>query len=247
MTLACTSGRTRRGIPAGSSGEQVGAVGDTEKRSRMIRSMKNTVPSGDALGDGEGEMGLSTRGQIWTMFLAVLLAAATAMAISAIQTQEANAASTVRVAACGGGTIPLTTAESRILSMHNQARTANGLPKLCVHRILTKAARSHSQEMINKDYFAHESFNGETDKARVERFGYTFSGFSFTKFGENIYRGSGTSGTARSAFTWWMNSPGHRTNILDRQFREVGIGVRTGDYQGQAGTSMYTVDFGVRR
>jgi uncharacterized protein YkwD len=178
--------------------------------------------------------------------LAVLLVGA-AMAVSAGQPQEANAASTVSVRSCDGGTILLTTAESRTLSMHNQARTANGLPKLCVHRLLTKAARSHSQEMINKDYFAHESFNGETDKARLERFGYTFSGFSFTKYGENIYMGSGTSGTPRSAFTWWMNSPPHRANILDPDFREVGIGVRKGDYQGQAGTSMYTVDFGVRR
>lgn len=190
---------------------------------------------------------MSTGGHIRTMFFAVLLAAATAMAVSATQSQEANAASTVSVRTCDGGTIRLTTPESRALSMHNQARTANGLPKLCVHRLLTQAARSHSQEMINKDYFAHESFNGETDIARMQRFGYTSSGFSFVKYGENIYRGSGTSGSARSAFTWWMNSPGHRANILDSDFREVGIGVRTGDFQGQAGTSMYTVDFGVRR
>jgi uncharacterized protein YkwD len=186
------------------------------------------------------------------MFLAMMLAVAAAMAVSAIQPQEANAASTVSVRTCDGGTIQLTTAESRTLSMHNNARTANGLPKLCVHRLLTRAARSHSQEMIDKDYFAHESFNGETDKQRVERFGYTFSGFSFWKFGENIYWGSGTSGTPRSAFTWWMNSPGHRANILDPDFREVGIGVRKGEYVDESGTihpgtSMYTVDFGVRR
>lgn len=208
--------------------------------------------SGGALGDGEGEIGLSSRGQIWTMLLALMLAVAAAMALSATRAQEANAASTVSVRTCDGGTIQLTTAESRTLTMHNNARTANALPTLCVHRLLTKAARSHSQQMINKDYFAHESFNGETDQARVQRFGYTFSGFSFWKFGENIYWGSGTSGTPRSAFTWWMNSPGHRANILDPDFREVGIGVRTGEYRDEAGTihpgtSMYTVDFGVRR
>lgn len=206
-----------------------------------MRSTKRTVVSGD------GKARMSTRGHIRTMFFAVLLAAATAIAVSAIQPQEANAASTVRVGTCDGGSMLLTTAESRTLTMHNQARTANGLPTLCVHRLLTRAARSHSQEMINKDYFAHESFNGETDIARMQRFGYTSSGFSFVKYGENIYRGSGTSGTPSSAFRWWMNSPGHRANILDADFREVGIGVRTGDFQGQAGTSMYTVDFGVRR
>ena len=182
--------------------------------------------------------------------LMVLLVGA-AMAVSAIQPQEANAASTVSVRTCDGGTILLTTPESRSLNMHNQARSARGLPGLCVHRQLTQAARSHSQEMINKDYFAHESFNGETDIARMQRFGYTSSGFSFVKYGENIYRGSGTSGSARSAFTWWMNSSGHRANILDPDFREVGIGVRTGEFVDESGTkipgtSMYTVDFGRR-
>ncbi len=184
--------------------------------------------------------------------LMVLLVGA-AMAVSAIQPQEANAASTVSVSTCDGGTIKLTTAESRTLSMHNQARTSRGLQALCVHPLLTRAARSHSQEMINKDYFAHESFNGETDRQRVERFGYTFSGFSFWKFGENIYWGSGTSGTPRSAFAWWMDSSGHKANILDPAFRQIGIGVRKGQFVDpdsgtvHDGTVMYTVDFGVRR
>jgi uncharacterized protein YkwD len=84
--------------------------------------------------------------------LALVLGVAAAMAVSAIQPQEANAASTVSVRTCDGGTILLTTPESRSLNMHNQARSARGLPGLCVHRLLTKAARSHSQEMINKDY-----------------------------------------------------------------------------------------------
>ena len=108
--------------------------------------------------------------------------------------------------------------------------------------------------MINKDYFAHESFNGETDRQRVERFGYTFSDdLSFWKFAENIYWGSGTFGTPRSAFAWWMDSPGHKANILDPAFRQIGIGVRKGQFVDPAtgtvhnGALMYTVDFGVRR
>ncbi len=208
-----------------------------------MRSTKKTVLSGD----GEGRGHVSAKGHMWMIFLAALMAAATTMVLLATHPQEANAASSVTVSTCDGGSIQLTTAESRTLSKHNRARTANGLPELCVHRLLTKAARSHSQEMIDKDYFAHESFNGETDIARMQRFGYTSSGFSFVKYGENIYRGSGTFGTPSSAFKWWMNSPGHKANILDPDFREVGIGVRTGDFQGQADTSMYTVDFGVRR
>ena len=44
-----------------------------------------------------------------------------------------------------------------------------------------------------------------------------------------------------------MNSSGHRTNILDGRFREVGIGTATGTFEGKRGYTMYTVDFGTRR
>ena len=201
----------------------------------------------NALGDAERETGMSIARPTYTMFLAALVAVLAAMVLSVTQPQEANASTTVSVRTCSGGTIQLTTDEKRTLDLHNQTRAANGLPVLCVHPALTNAARSHSQEMLDKGYFAHNSFNGETVKARLERFGYTFSGYSFWKYGENIYWGSGTSASPDSAHKWWMNSTGHKANILNRDFREVGIGVRTGTYKGNAGAKMYTVDFGVRR
>jgi uncharacterized protein YkwD len=209
--------------------------------------MKQMVLTRDALGDGEGEIGMSAGRRTWMMFLAALLAVVAAMVVSATQPQVANATTTVSVTTCNGGTIQLNADEKRALDLHNQTRAANGLPGLCVHPALTNAARSHSQEMLDKGYFAHNSYNGETVKARLERFGYTFSGYSFWKYGENIYWGSGTSASPDSAHKWWMNSPGHKANILNRDFREVGIGVRTGTYKGYAGAKMYTVDFGVRR
>ncbi len=213
----------------------------------MTRSMKQMVLTRDAFDDGEGEIGMSAGRRTWMMFLAALLAVVAAMVVSATQPQEANATTTVTVTTCGGGTIQLTTDEKRTLDLHNQTRAANGLPGLCVHPALTNAARSHSQEMLDKGYFAHNSYNGETVEARLKRFGYTFSGYSFWKYGENIYWGSGTSASPDSAHKWWMNSAGHKANILNRDFREVGIGVQTGTYKGNAGTKMYTVDFGVWR
>jgi uncharacterized protein YkwD len=213
----------------------------------MMRSTKKMALTRNALSDAEGEIGMSIGRSMWTMFLAALVAVLAAMVISATQPQEANATTTVTVGTCSGGTIQLTTDEKRTLDLHNQTRAANGLPGLCVHPALTNAARSHSQEMLDKGYFAHNSFNGETVKARLERFGYTFSGYAFWKYGENIYWGSGTSASPDSAHKWWMNSTGHKANILNRDFREVGIGVRAGTYKGIAGAKMYTVDFGVRR
>ncbi len=210
-------------------------------RSKKKMTLRN------ALSDAQGGIGMSIGRPMWTMFLAALVAVLAAMVISATQPQEANATTTVTVGTCSGGTIQLTTDEKRTLDLHNQTRAANGLPGLCVHPALTNAARSHSQEMLDKGYFAHNSYNGETVKARLERFGYTFSGYSFWKYAENIYWDSGTSASPDSAHKWWMNSAGHKANILSRDFREVGIGVRTGTYKGYAGAKMYTVDFGVRR
>ena len=154
-------------------------------------------------------------------------------------------APTVTAPACSGGTT-LSSDEQRILDLHNQTRAKYGLPALCVHADLTEAARSHSQDMLDRDYSSHTSPDGETVKERLERFGYTFSGYSSYTYGENIYHGYGSSGGPDSCFDWWMTSSGHRANILNKDFRDVGIGVRKGTYKSQDETMMYTVDFGTR-
>ena len=141
---------------------------------------------------------------------------------------------------CGGGSITLNAKEKRVLVLHNQARKDLGLRPLCVDLKLTRAARSHSREMIEKDYFSHSSYDGESVSERLRRFGYDLS-----IYGENIAGGSGTFGEPDSTFRRWMNSPGHKANILDSRFRPVGVGTYTGDYKGIQEYTMYTVDFGV--
>ncbi len=151
------------------------------------------------------------------------------------------------VETCTGETIKLNSDEKQMLDLHNQARANNGLPPLCVHPDLTEAARFHSQEMLDKGYFSHDSRNGESIKARLERFGYAFAGHPYWKYGENVSWGSGYLGAADRRFGDWIDSAEHRANILDKNFREVGIGARTGTFEAQDGTKMYTVDFGTRR
>ena len=151
------------------------------------------------------------------------------------------------VETCTGETIKLNGDEKQMLDLHNQARANNGIPPLCVHPDLTEAARSHSQEMLDTDYFSHDSRNGESVKARLERFGYTFAGHPYWKYGENVSWGSGDLGAAARRFDEWLDSPDHRANILDKNFSEVGIGARTGTFEAQDGAKMYTVDFGTRR
>ena len=176
---------------------------------------------------------------------AVLLAATAAFARSAAEPPSLQAATTGgggNVATCGGGSLYLDAREMRTLRLHNQARAERGLRKLCVSATLTKAARAHSREMIARDYFAHNSRNGETPAARLRRFGY-----DWRAYGENVAWGSGPNASPGSRFGTWMKSAGHRTNILNNRFREIGVGTATGTFKGNANATAYTVDFGTRR
>ena len=183
--------------------------------------------------------------------VSVVLLAATLAAISAIGAlmlvpQGAEAA-LVTVETCGGGTIELNSNEKYMLERHNETRKKHGLKALCVHPTLTRAARAHSQDMLNKDYTSHYSLNGDSVKSRLERFGYTFDGYSYYAMGENIAWGCGSYGAPDRIFTWWMHSSVHRHNILNKKFREVGISVPTGTFKTCGQAMMYTVDFATRR
>ena len=177
--------------------------------------------------------------------MAVLAAVVVAGAISflsATMDPERAGATTTTARTCGGGSITLGTTEKRMLVLHNRARKAHGLRTLCVNPKLTRAARSHSREMIEKDYFSHSSYNGETFQERLARFGYHES-----IRGENLAGGSGRYAEPDNAFQRLMNSPRHRANILDDRYSAVGVGTYTGNYKGFDGYTMYTIDFGVRR
>jgi uncharacterized protein YkwD len=185
---------------------------------------------------GGGSMGLRCAGAVLG---AVLLASATIFLSTMVEPQGAGATTTVKT--CSGGSITLKVKEKRTLVLHNEARTDRGLKPLCVNRMLTRAARSHSREMVGKDYFSHYSYDGEGVGARLRRFGYDWK-----VCGENIAGGYGTSGEPDPIFELWMNEPGHKANILDGRFRQVGVGTYTGNYKGKDGYTMYTVDFGSR-
>jgi uncharacterized protein YkwD len=134
-----------------------------------------------------------------------------------------------------------------VLCLHNSERAAHGLPPLRESPKLRRAAQGHSDDMVASGYFAHESLSGADMADRILRTGYARNqGWSL---GENIAWGTGNLGTAAEIQRAWMESPGHRANILRRQFREIGIGVAVGapvDAGGLDGAT-YTADFGVRR
>lgn len=170
-----------------------------------------------------------------TLLAAALMAVTAAFGASALDSTKAQAADTVNVKTCTGGKIALKADEKRMLDLHNQKRRSQELRRLCVHPALQRAARDHSQDMIRNDYFAH----GNVGK-RLKRHGYNWS-----RYGENIAPDPG-SPSPNPTFDTWMGSPTHRDNILDRRFREVGIGLATGTHNGERKT-MWTADFGSRR
>jgi uncharacterized protein YkwD len=121
----------------------------------------------------------------------------------------------------------LTADEQRALSALNADRAANGLPPLRINMGLTRLAGDYAQDMINRNFFAHNNPEGQTPFDRMRARGIPF-GYA----GENLAINNSVS-AAEQAF---MNSPGHRANILNPHYTQVGVGVR---YNG--GGSVYVV------
>jgi uncharacterized protein YkwD len=120
--------------------------------------------------------------------------------------------------------------------LFNQQREAHGLKPLTIDVKLTRAADSHSADMLRRGYFAHDGPQGKWDE-RIR--GYV----TRSLIGEILSEGSGQYATPDGMIKAWMHSPEHRRVILTPELRLVGFGVATGTYQGQDGVAMATADF----
>ena len=124
----------------------------------------------------------------------------------------------------------LTQAEQQMLNLVNQERTGRGLRSLQADLELTRLARLKSQDMINLNYFAHQSptYGSPFDMMRA-------AGVTYRTAGENL---AGAASVER-AHTALMNSPGHRANILNPNYTHIGIGAITGGRYGMMFTQMF--------
>lgn len=107
--------------------------------------------------------------------------------------------------------------ESEVVRLVNIERAKVGLPALKENWQLSRVARYKSQDMINKNYFSHYSPTYGSPFDMIESFGIKFSAA-----GENIAMGQRTPQEVMNA---WMNSPGHRSNILSPSYTEIGVGL----------------------
>ncbi len=138
---------------------------------------------------------------------------------------------------------------SAVLCLHNAERARHGLPKLHENWRLRSAASRHSARMVGSHFFDHTTPGGLTMAERIRSTGYT-SGAHAWSIGENIAWASGRLATAAQIQHAWMSSPGHRANILQRSFREIGIGIQPGvpvHLSASQSGATYTTDFGFRR
>ena len=127
--------------------------------------------------------------------------------------------------------------EAQTVYLGNLARRDNGVPPLRWNRQLTHAARWYSWDSIENrapGFCGHQDTNGQWPSDRIVIFGYLGFGGA-----ENAYCGYNL--TPQGAINGWMNSPGHRANLLDPNSREIGLGY----YRLSDGRGYVTQDFGV--
>lgn len=116
-----------------------------------------------------------------------------------------------------------------ILLAVNREREKVGMPPVKRNLMLQASAQAYAADMKNRNFFSHESPEGETYRERIQRSGYgnitsencNCRSFSLA-FGENLARGQLT---AKDVMDDWMASPGHRVNILTELFLDIGIGI----------------------
>lgn len=115
--------------------------------------------------------------------------------------------------------------QQQVLELVNKERSKNGLSPLTLDYSLSNVATKKSQDMINKNYFDHTSPTYGSPFDMMNKFG-----ISYRTAGENIAMGQTT---PQQVMNSWMNSEGHRKNILNPNFTELGVGIASN------GSSLY--------
>ncbi|MES4892406.1 CAP domain-containing protein [Streptomyces sp. NPDC096012] len=121
---------------------------------------------------------------------------------------------------------------AQIVQLVNAERAKAGCQDLTLNPELTKAAQAHSADMAAHQNMSHTGSDGSAPGDRITRAGYTWS-----SYGENVAYGYAT---AEQVMAGWMSSPGHRANILNCSFKEIGVGLAQPN-------SYWTQDFGTPR
>ncbi|MFD8418109.1 sigma-70 family RNA polymerase sigma factor [Streptomyces sp. NPDC059668] len=126
-----------------------------------------------------------------------------------------------------------TTTVGQVVALVNKERATAGCGPLTEDAQLEKAAQAHSEDMDARNFFEHTNPDGADPGQRI-----TAAGYRWSTYGENIAQGQQT---PEAVMESWMNSPGHRANILNCSFKNIGVGVHNG-----SGGPWWTQDFGAK-
>ena len=145
-------------------------------------------------------------------------------------------------AAIGAGTLaaflpmcapaPAPTTQQTVVDITNQRRAENGLAPLTMNSTLTAVAQAHAADQASVDTMSHTGTDGSDAGTRIVQ-----SGYPTQAWGENVAGGYTTPDAVMAA---WMNSPGHRANIVNGTFTQIGIGLA---YAGD-GTAYWAMELG---
>ncbi|MET9226467.1 CAP domain-containing protein [Lentzea sp. NPDC003310] len=153
--------------------------------------------------------------------LRATLLTATTLALAATLAPQASAA----------------TVQEDVIALTNAERAKAGCPALRANSALNTAAQRHSADMASHNFMGHTGSDGSTMVVRIERVGYR----GWTRAAENVAAGYAT---PAAVVKGWMNSSGHRANILNCALKEIGVG-----HQHRSGTTYghyWTQNFGTR-
>ena len=152
---------------------------------------------------------------------------------------------------CHGDITPtadnLAQVNAAILCLVNVERNQNGgLPPLASNPQLQQAAEGMAARMVQEQFFSHETPDGKNVVDRVQPTGYIPDNGDWV-VGENLAWGSGPLSTPNSIVNGWMNSPGHKANILAPDYKDLGLASAMGSPSPQAsGGTTYVNDFGAK-
>ncbi len=121
----------------------------------------------------------------------------------------------------------VTFSAEQIISLTNAKRAENGLGALTFNPLLANAASAKASNMFTENYWAHNSPSGKTPWSFI-----TAAGYRYIYAGENLARDFSD---AQSVVNAWMNSSSHRSNLLDKNFKEIGVAVASGTLTGNEG------------
>ncbi len=178
--------------------------------------------------------------------------AATGLLLATAGATPATAAVTAAPAGCAGATVVPTDATMRqaaadaVLCLINVERAQRALAPVLASSLLTKAAASHSTDMVRRKYFGHVTPSGLDLRKRVARTGY-LRGARRPALGETIAWGSDYYASPVELVKDLMGSAAHRSIITDRRFRDIGVGLAIGaPLDGMGSGSTLSLNFGRR-